>query len=132
MGSWGDEYEVVREEEQQIKIGYVVSFKTMSFLIHKIREETKEYNGKHPKEELMSMWVNIMVVFLVLFTFTYSILISVTGVFFFFYFYVLVQLYGAWKQFKYSKGYFWGITAVGMIAAAVLGTLLRNFAMSMI
>lgn len=130
MGNWGDTYE--DEKPEQIKVGWTISFKTMSFLLNKISEETKVIDEHHPKEELMSIWTNIMMVYFVLFAFSYSVLIAVTGVFFIFYTYVLVQLYNVWKQFKYSKTFFLGLTAVGMIAAAVLGTFLRNFVMGMI
>jgi len=124
---WGDEYETAPRQEDKIKTGRIFSFKTMSFVINKIKDETKEWDEKHPKDDLMAMWMNIMLVFLVLFTFTYNILIIATGLFFFFYFYVLVQMYGAWKQFGYSKAGYWIMTIAGILITAAAGTILKGF-----
>lgn len=124
---WGDEYENKPRQEQKIKTGRIFSFKTMSTVINKIKDETKDWDDKHPKDDLISMWMNIMLVYLILFTFTYSILIVATGVFFFFYFFVLVQMYGAWKQFGYSKAGYWIMTILGILATGVIGTILKGF-----
>ena len=67
---WGDEYENKQGQEEKIKYGRIFSFKTMSYAINKIREETKDWDSKHPKDDLISMWMNCMLVFLILFTFT--------------------------------------------------------------
>ena len=123
---WGDEYENKPEQEVKINYGKIFSFKTMSYAINKIKDETKEYDAKHPKNDLMSIWMNCMLVLLVLFTFTYNILIAATGLFFFFYFYVLVQMYGAWKQFGYSKAGYWIMTVAGLLITAVIGTILKG------
>lgn len=125
--SWGDEYETASKQEDKIKTGRIFSFKTMSFVINKIKDETKEWNEKHPKDDLMAMWMNIMLVFLILFTFTYNILIIATGLFFFFYFYVLVQMYTAWKQFGYSKAGYWVMTVAGILITGAIGTILKGF-----
>jgi len=124
---WGDEYETAPRQEDKIKTERIFSFKTMSLVINKIKDETKEWDDKHPKDDLMAMWMNIMLVFLVLFTFTYNILIIATGLFFFFYFYVLVQMYGAWKQFGYSKAGYWVMTVAGILITAAVGTILKGF-----
>lgn len=125
--SWGDEYETAPRQEDKIKTGRIFSFKTMSFVINKIKDETKEWDAKHPKDDLMAMWMNTMLVFLILFTFTYNILIIATGLFFFFYFYVLVQMYGAWKQFGYSKAGYWLMTISGILITAAVGTIVKGF-----
>ncbi len=127
MAGWGDEYENAPRQEEKIKTGRIFSFKTMSFVINKIKDETREWDDKHPKDDLISMWMNIMLVFLILFTFTYNILIVATGVFFFFYFFVLVQMYGAWKQFGYSKAEYWVMTIAGVLIIGVIGTILKGF-----
>jgi len=124
---WGDEYENKSGQEEKIKYGRIFSFKTMSYAVNKIKEETKAWDDKHPKDDLISMWMNCMLVFLILFTFTYNILIVATGVFFFFYFFVLVQMYGAWKQFGYSKAGYWIMTIAGILITAVIGTVLKGF-----
>jgi len=124
---WGDEYENKPKQEVKIKYGRIFSFKTMSYAVNKIKDETREWDDKHPKDDLMAMWMNLMIVYLILFTVTYNILIVATGVFFFFYFYVLVQMYGAWKQFGYSKAGYWVMTIAGILITGVVGTLLRGF-----
>ncbi len=124
---WGDEYDNKSGQEAKIKYGRIFSFKTMSYAVNKIKDETREWDDKHPKDDLMAMWVNIMLIYLILFTATYSILIVATGVFFFFYFYVLVQMYSAWKQFGYSKAGYWIMTIAGVIITAVIGTVLKSF-----
>lgn len=124
---WGDEEEKVSGREEKINYGRIFSFKTMSYAISKIKDETKEHDEKHPKDDLISMWMNIMLVYLILFTLTYNILIVATGVFFFFYFYVLLQMYGAWKQFGYSKAGYWLMTISGILITAVAGTILKGF-----
>lgn len=127
MAGWGDEYESTPRQEEKIKTGRIFSFKTMSFVIEKIKDETREWDDKHPKDDLMAMWTNIMIIYLVLFTFTYNILIVATGLFFFFYFYVLFQMYGAWKQFGYSKAGYWVMTIAGILVTGAIGTVLKSF-----
>jgi len=127
MAGWGDEYESTPRQEEKIKTGRIFSFKTMSFVIEKIKDETREWDDKHPKDDLMAMWTNIMIIYLVLFTFTYNILIVATGLFFFFYFYVLFQMYGAWKQFGYSKAGYWVMTIAGILVTGAIGTILKSF-----
>ena len=83
---WGDEYEDKPSQEVKINTGRIISFKSMSTVINKIKDETRDWDDKHPKDDLMAMWTNIMIIYLVLFTVTYSILIVATGIFFFFYF----------------------------------------------
>ena len=124
---WGDEYETKPRQEKKIKTGRIISFKTMSTVINKIKDETKEWDNKHPKDDLLAMWMNIMLIYLILFTVTYNILIVATGIFFFFYFYVLVQMYGAWKQFGYSKAGYWIMTIAGIVIAGIIGTILKGF-----
>jgi len=124
---WGDEYDNKSGQEVKIKYGRIFSFKTMSYAVNKIKDETREWDDKHPKDDLMAMWMNVMLIYLVLFTVTYSILIVATGVFFFFYFYVLVQMYSAWKQFGYSKVGYWVMTIAGVLITAVIGTVLKSF-----
>lgn len=124
---WGDEYENKQRQEEKIKYGRIFSFKTMSYAVNKIKDETKEYDDKHPKDDLMAMWMNCMIIFLILFTFTYSILIMATGIFFFFYFYVLVQMGSAWKRFNYSIVGYWIMTIAGILIAGVVGTVLKGF-----
>jgi len=124
--AWGDEYESAPKQEAKINTGSLISFKTMSAVIGKIREETEKWDDKHPKNDLLAIWRNIMIIFVVLFSFTYNILVMATGLFFFFYFYVLLQIYGAWKQFGYSKAFYWGITIAGIAASFGIGTIIRG------
>ena len=50
---WGDEYEDKSRQENKINYGRIFSFKTMSYAVNKIKDETKEYDEKHPKDDLM-------------------------------------------------------------------------------
>ncbi len=124
---WGDEYEDKSGQKDEIKYGRIFSFKTMSYAVNKIKDETKEFDDKHPKDDLMSMWMNCMIVFLILFTVTYSFFIVATGVFFFFYFYVLVQMGSAWKRFNYSVAGYWIMTIAGILITGAIGTILKGF-----
>ncbi len=40
---------------------------------------------------------------------------------------VMVQMYGAWKQFRYSKAGYWVMTVAGILITAVIGTVLKGF-----
>ena len=129
LAGWGEDYEKTETDKREVKInfGKIISFKTMCTVVTKMCEEAGTGDENHPKEELLALWTNIMIVLMVLFTFSYNILIAATGLFFFFYFYALVQVYTAWKQFGYSRKYFLFISAIGILLAAVFGTMFKEF-----
>ena len=115
MGNWGDEFDEELQDKKEIKVGIMFSFKSMNHVLGRIADETREWDDKHPKQELMKIWTNVMVIFLVLFSLSYSVLALATGFFYFFYLYIIIQIFGVWKQFHYSKAAYWLMT-VGALA----------------
>jgi len=126
MGNWGDDYEQTLEKDTQVKVRFMFSFKMMSIVINRISDETKEWDDKYPKKDLLKILANIMVIFVVLFTFTYSFLVAATGIFFLFYVYALFQLSRAWKRFEYSGFVFWLYTIVGIALSFGIGMVLQK------
>ena len=120
MSRWGDEFDEELQKKEEIKVGFMFSFKSMSHTVERLSEETREWDNKHPKIELMKMWANVMLVFAVLLSFSYSLFIAATGIFYFFYGYVLLQIYSTWKQFKYSRLQFWTMTVTVLIILVAL------------
>jgi len=102
------------------------SFKMMSIVINRISDETKEWDDKYPKRDLLKILANIMVIFAFLFVFTYSFLVAATGIFFLFYIYALFQLYRAWRRFEYSGLVFWLYTIVGIAISFGVGMVLQK------
>ena len=126
MANWGDDYEQTLEKDTQVKVRFMFSFKMMSIVINRISDETKEWDDKYPKKDLLKILANIMVIFVVLFTFTYSFLVAATGIFFLFYVYALFQLSRAWKRFEYSGFVFWLYTIVGIALSFGIGMVLQK------
>lgn len=125
MGNWEDRFESKKEEEK-LKVGFTINFKTMCHILGRIEEETKEWDSKYPKSELWKMWAAIMGVFMILFIFTHNVLAVATVPFMMFYFYALIQIFKTWKRFKYSVGLFWGLTIPLLIVEGGIGFLLQN------
>lgn len=126
MGNWGDEFDEELKKDNRVKVGLLLSFKSMTMVLDRLIEETRECDEKYPKNELLKIWASIMVIFALLFTFTYSVFAIVTVLFLFFYGYAFVKLVKAWNSFRYSKLLFWGITALGILVGLVLSNLLRG------
>lgn len=127
MSNWGDDIDEELNRDVEIEVGPMFSFKSMSHVIDRINNETREWDDKHPKGDLMKIWFNVMAIFFVLFTFTYSILAVATGIFYFFYGYVLFQLGKAWKRFKYSGAKYWIVTILTLIVLFAVASVLRSF-----
>lgn len=123
---WGDEFDEELQRETKIKVGFVFNYMQIGKLCKRFEEETREWDDKYPKSELMKMWASIMCIMLVLFSVTYNILIMATGLFFFFYGHNLFQIYGVWKNFNYSTGAYWGMTFLTLAAELVLSYFIRG------
>lgn len=123
------DYEVKYAKDEKLTAGFMVNFKSMSVLLERFEEETKEYDDKYPKNELLKIWGSIMFCYVVLFALSYKILFIVTLPFIFFYTYSLYHVFKAWKRFKYKTGPLWGMTIVGIIAAIALGMGLQTIIM---
>ncbi len=124
MDDYDDEVRYQRDEK--LKVGVLFSFKSMSLIIGRIVEETKEIDDKYPKSELLKIWGCAMGMFFVLFLFSYSGLIAATVPFMMFYGYVLIQIVGAWKRFKYPKAQIiWG-TIGALLAELAVALLLQS------
>lgn len=126
MGHWGDEFDEELKREERLKVGVLLSFKSMTLVLDRLIEETRECDDKYPKNELLKIWASIMAVFTVLFTFTYSVFAIVTVLFLFFYGYAFVKLVKAWNSFRYSKPMFWGITVLAIAVALLVSNLFRG------
>jgi hypothetical protein len=128
MGNWGDDIDEELKRNEKIKVGLLLSFKSMSLVIERLATETREVDDKYPKNELLKIWGSIMAIFALLFSFSYSIFMIVTVLFLGFYGYAFFQLAKAWNSFKYSKLQFWGMTLLAIavdlaIAVFVQGVL---------
>lgn len=123
---WGDDMDEELQRDEKIKVGFLFNYMQMGNLLKRIEEETREWDEKYPKSELLKVWGSVMVIMLVLFTLSYNVLLIATGLFFFFYGHILVQVYSVWKRFQYSKKVYWGMTIGALAVAFVLGWLFQS------
>lgn len=123
---WGDDMDEELQRDEKIKVGFLFNYMQMGNLLKRIEEETREWDDKYPKSELLKVWGSVMAIMLVLFTLSYNVLLIATGLFFFFYGHILVKVYGVWKRFQYSKKVYWGMTIGALAVAFVLGWLFRS------
>ena len=113
------DYEVKYAKDEKIEVGFMVNFKSMSVMINRIVEETKEVTDQYPKSELKKIWGGIMFCYLILFALSYQILIVATLPFAILYTYTLFQLFKAWKGFKYPmKKLVW--STIGIVILDIL------------
>ena len=126
MAGWGDDIDEELKNDEEIVVGFRLGFKGMSFLIDRIVEETREYDEKHPKDDLRFILFNDLVIIAVLVTFSYNILMIATVFFMLFYGYLLIQIGKAWKRFNYSMMQYWLMTIIGLIVAVAVGVLLQG------
>lgn len=124
---WGDDIdEELQQEHKRIKVGFMFNYMQINRTLKRIEEETREWDDKYPKSELLKIWGCDMFFLLILFTMSYMALIVATGLFFFFYGHVLIQISGVWKRFKYSLLAYWGMTLGGLAVVFALGWLFRS------
>lgn len=126
MSRWGDDIDEELKKNEKVKAKFMISFKTMNYVVRQIEETTKEWDDKYPKFELLKIWANVLLFFVVLFTFTYNILIVVTGILFIFYGFIIFQIFGVWRSFKYSSIQYWLMTLAGIAAAFGIGWVLQS------
>ena len=131
MSTWGDEFDEELQNKKELKVGFVVGFKSMNVLLERIEDETTESNEKHPKRELMTIWLGLMLVFLILFLFTYNVLALVTVFFYIIYGYVLFRMFKTWKRFKYSKVQFWLMTILTLAAECAATSMFRIYVLKL-
>ena len=129
MSNWGEEYdeELKNHERVNVKLRFGLNFKYLSQMLDKIDEETREWDEKYPKSELIKIWACIMLNFLLLFSLSYNVFIIVTGAFYIFYTYSLFQTYGKWKRFRYSRIQFWTATVVVLTIMFIVGGVIRRW-----
>lgn len=125
--AWGEEFDEELKNEEEVEVGFRLGFKSMSFMIDRIVEETKEYDEKHPKDDLISILLNDLLIILVLVVFSYNVLMIVTVFFMLFYGYILIQLGKAWKRFNYPMGQYRLMSIGGLLLVIVLGIVIQSF-----
>lgn len=121
MAGWGDDIDEELKNEEEITVGFRFGFKGMSFLIDRIVEETREFDEKHPKDDLRFILFNDLLIIAILVTFSYNVLMIATIFFVLFYGYILIQLSKAWKRFNYSMKEYWLMAIIGLIIAVAVG-----------
>lgn len=126
MSNWGDDIDVELQNCQKLKVGFLLSFKSMTLALERLVQETRESDDKYPKSEFLKIWASIMLVFTVLLIFTYSVFAIATLLFMFFYGYAFFQLCRAWNSFKYSKFMFWGMTLAGIVVSVLISNVFRG------
>ncbi len=126
MAGWGDDIDEELKNEEEIEVGFCLKFKTMTLIIDKIIEETREYDENHPKDDLIRLLINDLVILSVLVMFSYNILMIATVFFMLFYGYILIQIGKAWKRFNYSMGQYWLLTIIGLIVAVAVGIVVQG------
>ena len=109
--------EVAYGKNDRLKVGILFSFKSMSLITERLVEETREYDDKYPKSELLKIWGCAMMMMFLLFLFSYKLFLMATLPFMFFYGYALMRVFKAWKRFHYQKG--------GLMAATIIGLILE-------
>lgn len=124
--NWGDDIDEELQRDNRIKIGPTFNYMHMGKLIRQLEDETREWDNKYPKSELLKIWGCSMFMLLILFTFSYSILIVATGLFFFFYSHIILQVYRAWKRFNYPRLQYWLMTFGVLIVIILVSWFLRS------
>lgn len=109
--------EVAYGKNDRLKVGILFSFKSMSLITERLVEETREYDDKYPKSELLKIWGCAMMMMFLLFLFSYKLFLMATLPCMFFYGYALMRVFKAWKRFHYQKG--------GLMAATIIGLILE-------
>ncbi len=121
MGNWGDETDSEVKELKEYKTRFTVNFKKIYDDVDEIVQRTLTVDDKHPKDSLVTLWLGIMVAFVVLFGISYQVLFIITIPFMAFYIMALFRIFKAWKTFHYKAATFWLMTLGGLILAAAVG-----------
>lgn len=121
MAGWGDDIDEELKNQEEIVVGFRFGFKGMSLLIDRIVEETREYDEKHPKDDLRFILFNDLFIIAILVAFSHNVLMIATVCFMLFYGYLLIQIGKAWKRFNYSMGQYRLLAIIGLIVAVALG-----------
>lgn len=122
---YDDELKTMKDEKIQAK--FSINFKKLDAMVVRIIEETKDYDDKYPKSELMKIWGCAALAMYVLFGLSHSIFLVVTLPFLFFYFFVMIQVGTAWKRFKYKTGKYWLMTIVTIMGGIIFGLLCQQY-----
>ena len=108
MGRFDDyDDELKQLENNEIKVKFTINLKKMDVLIARIVEETREFDAKHPRAELMKIWAMALLCIFGLLIVSRNIVLVVTLPFLFFYVLVIFQIGAAFKRFRYKRFPYW-------------------------
>lgn len=123
---WGDDIDEELQRDNRIKVGILFNYMHMGKVIKQLEEETREWDQKYPRNELLKIWGCDLFMIFLLMVFSYNILIVATGLFYIFYGHILIQIFRAWRRFKYPGLIYWLMTVAVLGAAFALAWLFRG------
>lgn len=124
---WGDDIDEELQKNEKITVGFQFNYMGMSHLIQRIESETREWDDKYPKTELMTIWGYNLFWMQVLFLLSYNVVLVFTIPFLGFYFHVLIQISQAYKRFSYKRTGYWLLTVAVLVAEIAFSFLVRHF-----
>lgn len=127
--SWGDEIDEELQQKQDYKVGFLLSFKSMTNAINLITETQHEWDDKHPRDSFRRIWLGDMLMLLIFFCLTYNVLAIASLPFIGFYSFVLIKLAKAYKSFGYKRTGYWWTTAGGLLIAIAIAVLVQQLIM---
>jgi hypothetical protein len=126
MGNWGEDVDFEAKKLKDYQGRFTINFKKIFVDVDEISQKTLEITDKHPKDSLLKLWAGTIVGLFILMLCCYQVFALVMVPFIAFYLIALFRIYKCWKEFKYSKGTFWGMSVVAICASLVLSQLLQH------
>lgn len=125
--SWGDEVDEELKQDTDIKVGFILSFKSMINTINAIIETQRTWDDRHPRDSFRRIWLCTMPILLLCFCMTHSVLCIATLPFIGFYSFVLIKLASAYKNFGYKRAGYWWTTIGAILILIVLAFVIQKY-----